>query len=108
MSNTSYSSHKISSICNFRHNPSNSDGVSFEVKYQNGDTSNFYFWGLSYEDAKDFTDRNNDTRETTLESAQASEITHLSGNLLETQAALSEALESLYNIRKTLRGFYSC
>ena len=77
MSNTSFMSHGVKSISSFTHAIDNSDCVSFTVEYESGDKTKYDFWGLSYEDAKNFTDRNNQLKDTTLEATQAAEIARL-------------------------------
>ena len=77
MSNTSVMTHGVKSISGFKHAIDNSDGVSFTVEYESGDKTDYHFWGLSYEDAKDFTGRNNNPRDATLEVTQAAEIIRL-------------------------------
>jgi hypothetical protein len=70
-------SHGVKSISGFKHAIDNGDGVSFTVEYESGDKTDYHFWGLSYGDAKDFTNRNNNPRDTTLEVTQAAEIARL-------------------------------
>jgi len=77
MSNTSVMTHGVKSISGFKHAVNNRDGVSFTVEYESGDKTDYHFWGLSYEDAKDFTGRNNNPRDATLEVTQAAEIIRL-------------------------------
>jgi hypothetical protein len=79
MSNTLFMSHGVKSISSFKHDIVNSDCVSFIVEYESGEKTDYHFWGLSYQDAKDFADRNNNPRDTKLEVTQAAEIIRLKG-----------------------------